>query len=808
MYCDVLLLNQESNYDQVLTYQVPGHWTSEPVGLMVSVPVRQHKHKGLIISLREEKPPLKVIRELDDLLYPFPVITKWGIQLARWLSSYYACSLNKAVHLFLIPQIRQSVRTLVVQGTVIPGNDILLDSREAELLEMAGENPEGLPLAKAKGILGSDSEKSLKYLLKSDYLKLERRFIPRVQEKLLLHVELTEKCPPASEIAKKAPRQAEIVEYLTSQGSTPLTELKKQLGEVASALNSLKKKGWIETYNERIRRDPLRIRLESSRPVELNPEQKEAAGRICASIRNKEEQKWLLYGVTGSGKTEVYLQAITEALRNNRQVLYMVPEIALTPQITAVLLESFGQNVAILHSALSAGERFDEWLRISSGEARVVVGPRSAVFAPFGDLGLIIVDEEHENTYKQNEPDPRYDARTVALELARMFGAVVIMGSATPSLVRLHHSRQGEYSILRLTRRVAARPMPHITIIDMKEQIRQGNTGLFSSPLIAALQGVLEAKEQAIIFINRRGYNTFVLCRECGSALSCPHCAITLTYHHSRQKLICHYCNYTRGIPANCPACGSRFIRYLGSGTERVALELGKVFPEAEILRMDGDTTREKGSHTKILKEFQEGKSQILVGTQMIAKGLDFPAVTLVGVINPDTILNMPDFQAGERAFQILSQVAGRAGRGELPGEVLIQTFNPDNYLFPAMTANNYEEFAENEMANREILQYPPYVVLARVLVSGENEKNVFNRVDYLNKLLKIEIEKRQEPVEILGPSPAPLNYIKNRHRCHIILKSAEIRPLQDLAHYLRRQIQKLTPEPRVVIDIEAQNLL
>jgi len=808
MYCDVLLLNQESNYDQVLTYLVPTHWTNFQVGLLVSVPVRQNKQRGLVLLVHEQKPQAKIIKELDMLLYPLPVITKQGLELAHWLSRYYVCSLNKAVHLFLIPQIRQAEKIYLLPGPKFHDQELLVGAGEGEILELMRENQGGLPLAKVRRTIGPAGEQALKYLLKADYLRVEKVFNTRVKEKQAFLIKLTEQSPRATEVAKKSPRQAQVIEYLTSRDSVPLLEIKKELGEITSAITSLKKKGWIEIISESAQRDPLAIRLESHRPTVLNEEQNEAAAKICGSISNREEGRWLLYGVTGSGKTEVFLQAIAETLRQGRQVLYLVPEIALTPQITAVLLEAFGGQVAILHSSLSAGERYDEWVRISAGQARVIVGPRSAVFAPFLDLGLLIVDEEHENTYKQSEPDPRYDARTVVLELARIFGAVVVMGSATPSLTRLHSIELGQFNLLRLTRRVASRPMPEIRIIDMKEQLQLGNTGLFSSPLIAALEKVLTAGEQAILFINRRGYNTFVLCRECGTALSCPHCAITLTYHHARQKLVCHYCNYMRNLPSNCPACGSRFIRYLGSGTERVAMELASLFPEARILRMDADTTREKGSHTNILKEFQEGKGQILVGTQMIAKGLDFPAVTLVGIVNPDTLINMPDFQAGERAFQLLSQVSGRAGRGDLPGEVLIQTFNPDNYLFPAMTINDYAAFSNNEMANRELLQYPPFWVLARVLVSGTQEKNVTERVDYLAKMLKIEIDKLAEHVEILGPSPAPLHFIKGRYRYHLILKSEQVQTLQTLAYTLKEHLLKMTPEPRVIIDIEAQTLL
>jgi len=807
MYCDVLILNQESNYDQIFTYQVPAHWEMVQVGLMVSVPVRQHKQRGLILQLTEQKPALQQIRPAEAILDPQPVITAQGLRLAQWLSSYYACSLNKAVHLFLIPQIRQRVKLRLLPGANFSKPELLLGRAEQELLALMGENPAGLPLEQVRRKLDRTGEEALKYLVKNDYLKLERIFAPRVLAKQTQLLQLTAAAPPPGEIARRSPRQAQIIEFLSARGSVTLPELKAALGEISTILAALKKKGWVAASFAQIQRDPLAVRLTSQRPTELNEEQRDAAGQIMDSVRRSSSDKWLVYGVTGSGKTEVYLQSIAEALQLGKQVLYLVPEISLTPQITSILLEAFAEQVAILHSSLSAGERFDQWNRISAGQARVIVGPRSAVFAPFVDLGLIIVDEEHENTYKGGAPPPVCGLRCGARGWAGSSRAEGGMGWATPSLPGRRAAEIGEFRLLRLTRRVADRSMPAIMVIDMKEQ-QQGNRGLFSSPLLAALEKALAAGEQAIIFLNRRGYNTFVLCRECGTALSCPHCAITLTYHQARQKLVCHYCNYTRSLPQNCPSCGGRFMRYLGSGTERVAQELQQLFPQAGVLRMDADTTRLKGSHTTILQDFQEGKGQILVGTQMIAKGLDFPAVTLVGIINTDSLLNMPDYQSGERAFQLLSQVSGRAGRGDLPGQVIIQTFNPENYLFPVLADHSYEEFTAKEMANREILSYPPFVVLARVLVSGSSEKNVAERVDYLAKLLKIEIDKAGGKVEMLGPSPAPLNFMKGRYRHHLILKSTEIEKLQELAHFLRQQLQQLPAEPRVIIDLEAQTLL
>ncbi|MFY9174195.1 MAG: primosomal protein N' [Peptococcia bacterium] len=808
MYCDVLLLHQASNYDQILTYKIPAHWTGYQVGLMVSVPVRQDKRKGLILNLSEVKPDIPSIKEVLEKLYPKPVVTAQGIELARWLSYYYACSLNKAIALFVIPQIRQKAQKILKPGPNFAKRDLLLGPDEEAVLALVKEYPDGVSRAKLLQKLGVPGDQAIEFLLKSEYLCLDKIFLPRVQKKQQLLAKLTEECPAADVLAAKAPRQAEIIEYLQKKGPTTLKQLKSDLGNVDYSVSSLEQKGYLTMTAVEELRDPLSITLKSSRPAELNEEQKEAAEKIIGSIREGKQDKWLLYGVTGSGKTEVYLQAVEEALKCRKQVLYLVPEISLTPQISAVLLETFGEQVAVLHSSLSAGERFDEWERIREGQANVIVGPRSAAFAPFRDLGLIIVDEEHESTYKQSEPDPRYDARTVVIKLAEIFQAVVVMGSATPSLTRLLAVQRGEYKLLRLNQRVAQRSMPNMTIVDLKNQSERSQSSIFSQTLYTALEKVLADGEQAILFINRRGFNTYIFCHECGTSLSCPHCAITLTYHQAKNKLVCHYCNYTRVLPKQCPSCGSRFMRYIGSGTERVAQEATRLFPQAKVLRMDVDTTRQKGSHTRILKEFQEGKAQILVGTQMIAKGLDFPSVTLVGIINPDTLINMPDFQAVERAFQLLTQVAGRAGRGDIPGEVIIQTYNPENYLYPSLVRYDYDSFCEGEMANRSLLQYPPYTMLARVLVSGIREEGVRDRVENLAKMLKIEIERKQVDVEILGPSPAPISLIKNRYRYHLILKGSSQPILQELALYLREQLQAMSEEPRVIIDPEAQNLL
>ncbi len=807
MFCDVLILQPESAHDQIYTYLLP-ETTEAQVGSLVSVPVRQSFWQGIILKIYGEKPEFKVIKPIKEVLCEEPLITRAGLQLAYWLSDYYVCSLNKAVKVFLPPPIRQKEKEFLVVGPVKGEEHLFLSEMEKEIFREVMDNQiPGMIPRRIVEKYGKEAKAVLESLKKAGLIKVKKVFVPRVAAKKVTVVRLTGRFNDCKTAGRRAPRQAEIIEMLRD-GPKLLAELEKHGKSIRASLKALKEKGWVETFQVEAGRDPKNMIVEPQRPALLNADQEAACEAICESIRKHHPQIFYLFGVTGSGKTEVYLKAVQEALDLGRQSLYLVPEIALTPQITSILLDAFGPEVAVLHSALSAGERYDEWMRIRRGEARVILGPRSAVFAPFSDLGLIIIDEEHENTYKQNEPDPRYDARQVALELARYYKATLVFGSATPSLQGFYKTAGGYYQLLELPRRVGQHPLPEIKIIDMKKENREGHTSIFSRELLGALERVLTSEEQAILFINRRGYHTFVLCRDCGHPLMCPHCSITLTYHHSRQVLTCHYCGFSRSVPRNCPSCGSSFIRFFGTGTERVEEECNKFFPHARYLRMDTDTTQNKGSHAAIIKEFAEKKAQVLIGTQMVAKGLDFPAVTLVGVINADTLLNIPDFQAAERTFQLLTQVAGRAGRGEKRGKVLIQTHYPEHYLFSTIVENDYRLFFQQEIENRRLLQYPPFHYLARLLVSGFDEKKVIERVEFFAKMLKIEINSRELETELLGPAPAPIAVIKGRYRYHLILKSESLCLLQRLTRLIKDKARELPLEPRTIIDIEPQSIL
>lgn len=510
----------------------------------------------------------------------------------------------------------------------------------------------------------------------------------------------------------------------------------------------------------------------------LTPAQQDALQSVVHGLNKNEKRVMLLHGVTGSGKTEVYLQAVRAAVDAGKQAIMLVPEIALTPQMETRVVTRFGGRVAVLHSRLSDGERSEAWRRMRDGGADIALGARSAVFAPFNRIGLIILDEEHEFSYKQ-EDNPKYHTREVAIQRANHHGAVVLLGSATPSVESYYHAQQKHYTLLTLPQRVEQRLLPEISIVDMREELKRKNRTVFSNALREAITDRLRQGQQSIILINRRGFSTFVLCRDCGLVLRCPHCSVSLTYHATDHTLRCHYCLYRRPTPDVCPVCQSRHIRYFGAGTQKIEDELRRSFPAARILRMDTDTTTRKDSHREILEKFERGEADILLGTQMIAKGLDYPNVTLVGIISADMALNLPDFRAGERTFQLLTQAAGRAGRGDVPGQVIVQTYDPDNYSIQAVKEQDYKNFFQREIVERRELCYPPFHYLIKIVVSGEDEREVIQRVQNMMERAKYNAEKRLITLELLGPAPAPLGRIKRLFRWQLFLKG----PDRDLLH-------------------------
>lgn len=613
---------------------------------------------------------------------------------------------------------------------------------------------------------------------------------------------------------KKAPRQAQALKILLEKGpKMPRRRLTNAPGSTSGAVRALIQKGILNETQKEVLRSPIKAISNTRKPMPvLTREQDKAVTAIVSSLDNVSPAPFLLHGVTASGKTEVYMRVIEAVLARGKSAIVLVPEISLTPQMTEGFSERFGQDVAVLHSRLSPGERYDEWRRVERGDARIVVGARSAIFAPVENLGLIVVDEEHENSYKQEE-SPRYHARDVACERARISKAVCVLGSATPSVESYYKALHGEYRLLELPHRVGMWEMPTVEVVDMREELAKGNRSMFSQALSEAISDRLTRGEQIILFLNRRGYSTFVLCRECGYSMRCPECDVALTYHAAESNIRCHYCDYEEPVPSVCPNCGGRYIRYFGAGTQKIEGEVKRAFSHARTCRMDTDTTRRKGAHEEIVSKFKRGDYDILVGTQMVAKGLDFPNVTLVGVVSADTCLNLPDYKAGERTFQLLTQVAGRAGRSKKSGHVIVQTYSPEHYAIELGKTYDYRGFYDEEIACRSEGLYPPFSRLVLIVVSGKGLSAVERYAISLVRALRAQIksEKQLKGIRILGPAPCALARVKGMHRWQILLKiDPRIKPHDQ--DKLIKGILEACPSPSydimVQVDVDPESML
>ena len=567
-------------------------------------------------------------------------------------------------------------------------------------------------------------------------------------------------------LAKTAKNQLGAAEYLEKNGKTDCAYLNNAY---PGAVSALEKKGYVTITKEQILRDPYKTVVSERVERTLTPDQE----RAVKTVQTDERTVQLIHGVTGSGKTEIYLTLIADCLEKGKSSIFLVPEISLTPQMLSQLRARFGKNAAILHSGLSAGERFDEWWRLRTGEAKIAIGARSAIFAPLENLGVIIIDEEHDSSYS-SESAPRYNTFDVALVRAKKNGCKLVLGSATPSVETYKKAQEGEFSLIKLTKRINQRPMPEITIADMRREVRRGNNSAFSGVLKEELEKCLAANKQAILFLNRRGYSQTVICKECGYVAKCEHCDVSLTYHREENCLKCHYCGMKYEMLTACPECGGYKLSYAGTGTQRIVSELQKLYPTARILRMDNDTTSGKEGHYKILKAFGEHKADILVGTQMIAKGHDFPAVTLVGILDADMSLHFSDYRSGERTFQLLTQVAGRSGRAEEKGKVVLQTFDPENEVLRFATSYDFEGFYENEVSLRAAMAFPPFSKIVRVLVTGEDDKKTVEALRDVYFALKVLYEENMDKFLFFDKMRSPIKKIQNKHRYQVLMRLAD----------------------------------
>jgi primosomal protein N' (replication factor Y) len=802
IYCDVSL---PVPIDRPFTYLLPETLRRRVrPGCRIIAPFGHRKLTGVVLRTHAS-PPEAAAREALRLVDEEPVFDEPLLRLGRWVADYYCAPLGEVLR--TMAPLAGEVRRSKIYGLTNRGRDVarqlLIGETQTEpaveLLRMLEQRPlnEATLLRKVEG-----GREALRALLRKGLVEVEHEAATRDPLRApaaRLRIEFRGR--PAD--AKLTKPERELIAYLELHpGTHNLEELDELVKGASQAARALARRNLLGLEPEALSlSDPA-----WARPAhELNPAQQTAFDAIAGALAARRFETFLLQGVTGSGKTEVYLRAIETALGAGRGAILLVPEIALTPAVAGQFHARFGDQVAILHSAFQDSERAAQWRRLRSGEARVAVGTRSAVFAPVADLGLIIVDEEHDGSYKQEET-PRYHGRDVAIVRAQTLGAVAVLGSATPSLESRHNVERGKFTLLQLPQRIANRPLPGVEVVDMRLEFQEtGRQSLFSRRLVEEVGRKIEAGEQTILLMNRRGYSSSVACRSCGHRVDCVHCSVALTWHRRDNRLLCHYCNYAARVPQRCPECQSEHIYFLGSGSEKVEDELHRAFPGARIARLDRDTVTGKRHYEEILGGFREGAFDILVGTQMIAKGHDIPNVTLVGVVSADIGLGMPDFRAAERTFQLLTQVAGRAGRGDLPGTVLIQTANPEHYAIRCAAAQDFPLFYERETEFRRALRYPPFTALANVLVRAQEKEDAMKWSGALARLLT----PLEEGVKVLGPAEAPVPRLKAEHRFQLLVKSTSrpklsliLRRLQEFA------LREKWPATALVVDVDPMSLL
>jgi primosomal protein N' (replication factor Y) len=791
------------------TYKVPERLAAEiRPGSRVVVPFRKKSLVGVVTEWAAQGPPDTKLREVQKCLDVIPALTKNLLDLGQWISSYYVAPIGEVYRAMLPPLMElraQQIVRITELGRSASASLLVEIGAKPGLLQKLESANDGVPLQTAlrSGVaLG-------------DLLKLQRRGLVEILQQIQTRKRRAQRIIAWRSTGTDAPvsseKEARLRDMLLLQrGALPLPQLLKLASVSRAFVERLLREGKLQAWEETLdpAEDPFDVGYTPPAHT-LNPEQEHAFSAIRARFELGEFGVQLLHGVTGSGKTEIYLRAVQDALARGKTAILLVPEIALTLWMGRQCRAWFGarfEGVAVLHSALSDIERAREWWRVRNGEARVIVGTRSAIFAPAEKLGLVIVDEEQESSYKQEET-PRYHGRDVAIVRAKLENALALLGSATPSLETFYHARSGKYELLSLPQRVAERSLPTVEILDLREEFKQtSQTGPISSRLQQAIQESLNFQTQALILINRRGYSWSVICRSCGATVQCANCSISMTHHKNRNRLECHYCGSVQPIPQNCPKCDSKYVYFFGEGSEQLEERLRKEFPKARIARLDRDTARTKRQYQETLGAFGDGALDILVGTQMLAKGHDFHRVTLVGVISADSSLTMPDFRAAERTFQLMTQVAGRAGRGELPGRVLIQTFYPEHYAIQDAIKQNYVAFYERELHYRQVMAYPPFTSLANIIV---RDSNLEKAIAWSRELSQYLAPHNGDGMRVLGPASAPLAKLKSEYRFQFLLKSKRKGQLSKLlAGALAYRDKKEIPQAAVLVDMDPLQLL
>ena len=808
-FCDVAL---PVPLDMAFTYRIAD--AVPVIGGRVLVPFRNERLAGIVTALHDRQPTVQT-KSVLEVLDSEPVLDPVLMHLGQWISQYYLAPIGE-VFRTMVPLGAEIKRAKIyrigdagheaLHASATTGSsrrsrqqidDQMLEYAVLDYLSMSDDVLEGT-LRSATGA----SRDVLDNLVRKKWIAREDASTARDARRTIQIATLKEISGKLNE------NQQRIIAALQQAGGRLPVQRIRDLPVPRSTLQTLVRRGIVELIEEpaEFTVSGLKKRGPSHLDFIFNPQQKAALEAIQQSVEKKTFSVSLLHGVTGSGKTAVYLAAMQSVLESGRSAILLVPEIGLTPAAAANLYQVFGDQVAILHSALTADERAEQWHRIRRGETRIVVGTRSAVFAPVSNLALLVVDEEHDHSYKQEET-PRYHGRDVAVMRGKLSNAAVVLSSATPSIESYHNAQTGKYSLIELTERVERRPLPEVEVVDMRFEFQQmGEDRLFSGPLVREVSERLERGEQAMILLNRRGYSSIVLCRACGETLQCKNCSIALTFHKSGYRMECHYCGFRRAVPKVCPGCGSEYIYFLGAGSEKVEERLHEAFPQARIGRLDRDTVRTRHDFERVLNQFHAGEINLLVGTQMIAKGHDVHGVTLVGVVGADFALGFPDFRAAERTFQLLTQVAGRAGRGETPGKVILQTYYPDHYAIQFAQQHDYRGFFEKEVRYRRWMHYPPFSALANVLVRSDKLDLTLKWTGQLGKWFE---GTRNEGVRVLGPSVAPIMRLKRDYRYHFIVKATGRDKLnQALKKMLAFADSQKIPRTHVIVDVDALSLL
>ena len=791
--------------DRLFTYEVPTALQDHiAIGKRVFVSFGRRKRTGFIIEIHDSC-DLEKVKPVSEVLDEEPLFSEQDLRFYQWIANYFMYPLGKALA-EIIPVGSEKKDFLWI--TPLPStNDIPLTRNQKNIWELLQQYPQGIALAGLTKISGVKNISAaicglhLAGLLQIDE-KQKKQLAPLTEEVVKMsNIEINQE--------KLTKKQEELVAFLQNTGEMPLPELIRQSGISGAVIKKLRDKGIIQlSKTEKIRSTAIEtLNSESKARHILNPEQQKAFQEISTHLEQNIFKPILLHGVTGSGKTEVYLHAIARVLKNNGSAIYLVPEIALTPQLISRIQGRFGQEqIAVMHSGIAEPIRYDQWRQIRRGQIKLVIGARSALFAPLMNLKLIIVDEEHDGSYKQ---DDRlcYHGRDMAVLRGKLEQAVVVLGSATPGIRSYYNARNKKYSYLEISRRVEDKPLPKIEIIDMKAQAASpGKSSILSEELISAIKLILDRKEQVLLFLNKRGFDTFLICADCGYNFRCPNCAVSLKSHAAEGIIKCHYCNYTQKAMPLCPSCkGSRILSY-GTGTQKLEAQVKSLFPEARIQRMDSDITQAKGAQEKILRKLEEREIDILVGTQMITKGHDFPFITLVGVICADTSLNIPDFRAAERTFQQLTQVAGRGGRGANPGKVIIQTFNPQHFALKHVQNHDYKSFYAEEIDFRKDLKYPPFSRIINLRLSATNKETLLSQAIILKNTAQKLCVQYGNKIEIIGPAESPLAKIKNRWRWQMLLKSENTNALHKIVRGLLQTPRNNSV--KITVDVDPENFM